>query len=104
MGSNMSNTPINITIVPSMPDFFIVYDDEQGKEIIIGEHVVAWRVETYQAMEYGDMPTIVKPINFEGSTCSNYIGVQNPDKTIDVYHERTYKNLGELQEYKYPKE
>ena len=70
--------------------------------IEIGEPIIAWRIETYRSANTHEYSSVCIPITVDGDMVSNCIGVQNPDKTITVFEESTYKTISELNEYKYP--
>ena len=95
--------PQSIQIVPAQLGFFVVYDDEELKEVVIGDAVIAWRVETFFSDKGDDIFSSCSPLTIDGDVASNCIGVQNPDMTITVFQHSTYSSLAELQQERYPK-
>ncbi|MBI4290590.1 MAG: hypothetical protein HY661_03820 [Betaproteobacteria bacterium] len=94
---------LSIQIVPAQPGFFTVIDLGDVKEVEIGEPVIAWRIETYSKERTDDLFSACFAITVDGDAVSNCIGVQNPDNTVTVFEESTYRSLAELQEQRYPK-
>ena len=94
--------PLSIEIVPAQLGFFTVYDFENSKEIDVGEPVIAWRVETYLGNASDEAFSSCVPLTADGDAASNCIGVQNPDMTVTVFEESTYRSLTELRQDRYP--
>jgi hypothetical protein len=95
---------ISIQIVPAQPGFFTVIDFDDSKEVAIGEPIIAWRIETYSVAKSKDVFSTCIPITVDGDAVSNCIGVQNPDNTVTVFEDSTYRSLIELQAHRYPHE
>lgn len=96
--------PLSIEIVPAQPNFFTVYDFDDVKKIEIGEPVIAWRIETYSKNASDEVFSVCIALTIDGDAVSNCIGVQNPDMTVTVFEESTYRSLVELQAHRYSKE
>lgn len=96
--------PLSIQVVPAQPGFFTVYDFDDVKEVALGEQVIAWRVETYSTDRKDSVFSVCVALTVDGDAASNCIGVQNPDNTVTVFEESTYRSLDELQSARYPKE
>lgn len=92
--------PESISVIPALPGYFTVYDLETVIEI--GDPVIAWRVETYEAQGGNDVFSTCTALTVDGDMGSNCIGIQNPDKTITVFQHSTYASLEELNQEKYP--
>lgn len=93
---------LQIQIVPAQPGFFTVIDLSEVKEVEIGEPVIAWRIETYDNAKYDGVYSVCIALTVDGDAVSNCIGVQNPDNTVTVFEESTYRSLAELQAIRYP--
>ncbi|SER38795.1 hypothetical protein [Giesbergeria anulus] len=103
---NFDEKFLSVTIIPAQPGFFIIYDDKDSKEVIKGEPVIAWQIETVRVKggeKNGEIFSHTMPVVFDGTPAENWIGVQNPDNTITLPFDRELKSLEELQEYRYPK-
>ena len=96
--------PVSIVVVPALAGFFTVYDLDDSKEIVVGEPVIAWRIETYEKKASDEVFSSCIPLTIDGGAISNCIGVQNPDMTVTVFDETTFRSLEELLQDKYPKE
>ena len=93
---------LQIHLIPAQPAVFTVYDLDDEKRIILGEPVIAWRIETASDQK-GDFYSSCIAITVDGDAASNCIGVQNQDMTVTVFEESSYKSLTELREHRYPK-
>jgi hypothetical protein len=94
--------PLSIQIVPAQPGFFTVDDLPDTKEVVLGEPVIAWRVETYNVKDSDKVFSSCIPLTVDGEAVSNCIGVQNPDLTVTVFEDATYESLTELSKDRYP--
>lgn len=96
---------LSVTIIPAQPGFFIIYDDKGSKEVIKGEPVIAWQIKTVQVKggeNDGEIFSQVTPLVLDGVPAENWIGVQNPDKTVTVAVDCDYASLEALQKERYP--
>lgn len=100
---NKKMKALSIQIVPAQAGFLTVYDFADSKEVDTGEPVIAWRVETYNVKDRDDVFSQCVPLTVDGDADSNCIGVQNPDLTVTVFEDSTYRSLAELRLQKYPK-
>ncbi len=89
-------------IVPAQPGFLTVFDFSETREVVTGEPIIAWRIETRSVREREDVFSTCTPITVDGDADSNCIGVQNPDMTVTVFQESTYDSLAELCRSRYP--
>jgi hypothetical protein len=94
---------LSIEIVPAQSGFFTVIDFDDVKEIEIGEPVIAWRIETHSTVQSDKVSSVCTPLTVDGDAVSNCIGVQNPDNTVTVFDDTTYRTLAELRANRYPK-
>ncbi len=90
--------PISVEIVGAPSGYLTVFNLEDTKEILIGEPVIAWRIETYSIEESGSIYSVCIPLTVDGDVVSNCIGIQNPDMTVTVFEETTYASISELRE------
>lgn len=95
--------PLSIEIVPAQPGFFTVYNFDDEKKIDLGEPVIAWRIETYLKDASDEAFSSCFALTADGDAASNCIGVQNPDMTVTVFEDSTYRSLKELRADRYPK-
>ncbi len=93
---------ISVQIVPAQPGFFTVIDFNDERKVEIGEPIIAWRVETYPVDKSDDVFSVCIALTVDGDPVSNCIGVQNPDTTVTVFEESTYRSLADLQATRYP--
>jgi len=96
--------PLSTYIVPAQPGFYTVYDVEDIKKIEIGEPVIAWRIETHLRDANDEAFSSCFPLTADGEPGSNCIGVQNPDMTVTVFHDTTFRTLADFQADRYPKD
>ncbi|AWB65488.1 hypothetical protein C2869_03135 [Saccharobesus litoralis] len=95
--------PISIEVIAAQPGFLTVHNLEEYSDIVIGEPVVAWRIETYEKSScYYEVQSCCTPLTVNGDVPTNCIGVQNPNLTITAFDHSTYDSLEELQDTKYP--
>lgn len=94
--------PISIEVVSALPEFFTVYDLDESKEIVIGDPIIAWRIETYPGNENVGLYSITTALTIDGDAISNCIGVRNPDMTITIFEDATYSSLEKAQNSRYP--
>jgi len=88
---------VSINIIPAQPGYRIVYEDEDNKRFYIGEHIIAWRVETFKTHNFADSYiSSCTPLTLMGDPSDNYFGVQNPDKSISTF-DADYDSLSDLQ-------
>lgn len=92
---------ISVIIIPAQIGFFAVIDYSEDRKVEVGEPVIAWRVETYPVCNSDDVFSVCIPLTVDGDVVSNCIGVQNPDTTVTVFDESTYRSLTELQSARY---
>jgi hypothetical protein len=92
----------SIQIVPAQPDFYTIIDFKETRELDIGEPVIAWRIETYSTDKSESLFSVCIPITVDGDAVSNCIGVKNPDGTVTIFEEATYRSFIEACEHKYP--
>ncbi len=71
----------NVTIIPAQSGFTVIYAD--GDELSRGEPVIAWAIAA-EAPNQGAMGAEVYPITPDGDPGTNYVGVENPDKTVNI--------------------
>lgn len=93
---------ISVQIVPAQPGFFTVIDFNEERTVEIGEPIIAWRVETYPVEKSDNIFSVCIALTVEGDPVSNCIGVQNPNNTVTVFEESTYRSLADLQSIRYP--
>jgi len=93
---------ISVQIVPAQPGFFTVIDFNEERKVEIGEPIIAWRVDTYPVDKSDDIFSVCIALTVDGDPVSNCIGVQNPDNTVTVFEESTYRSLADLQFIRYP--
>lgn len=93
---------ISVQVVPAQPGFFAVIDFNEERKVEIGEPIIAWRVETYPVEKSDDIFSVCIGLTVDGDPVSNCIGVQNPDTTVTVFEESTYRSLADLQSTRYP--
>lgn len=83
------------TIIPAHPGYLTVYE-EDDKTIVVGEPVIAWRIETNEQTNSDELHSSCWPITVDGDIANNCIGVQNPDMTINLFQDSYHKNLETL--------
>ncbi len=94
---------LQIQIIPAQPGYFTVIDLDDVKDVELGEPIIGWRIETYDNDKYTGVYSVCIALTVDGDAVSNCIGVQNPDNTVTVFEESTYRSLAELQAHRYPK-
>jgi hypothetical protein len=94
---------LSIQIVPAQHGFLTVIDLLDEKEIILGEPVIAWRIETFSIKDSDSVFSTSTPITVDGDAVSNCIGVQNPDETVTIFEYSTFASLSDAQSDRYPK-
>ena len=95
----------SIDIIPAHPGTITIYEINKGKEVELGEPVVAWKIITSNSDKHGfHTSSSCEPLNAWGDVDEGCIGVQNPDMTITVFNGFTYTSFAELQKIKYKKE
>jgi hypothetical protein len=45
------NKPIHVHVVPAAPGFRLVHRGDEDMPLFLGETVIAWRIETYEAKD-----------------------------------------------------
>ncbi len=100
---------ITHTIVPALPGYYTLFNDEERKKIDIDSSVIAWDIEKEEIVDINNNLNIfIHPtpitINGRGDDISNYAGILNPDGTIIVPDDRYFKDLEEMQNHIYPKD
>lgn len=95
--------PLSIAIIPAQPDYFVVIEFREEKQVEVGEPVIAWRVETHGIEKKDDVFSVCIPLTVDGDVVSNCIGVQNPDKTITVFEDSNYSSLEDLRQQRFKK-
>ncbi len=95
--------PETIEIIAAQPGYFTVYGSVDEKDLAVGEEVIAWRVETYKRGDSNDLFSACMPLTVDGEMISGCIGIQNPDKSVTVFEDSTYKTLSELKQQRYGK-
>lgn len=91
----------SLDIIPAQPGFFLVYENSDEGKIWKGEPVVAWRIKTLQHKN-GGLVSATVPLGIEGEPSIQWIGVENPDKTVTVVDDGNYASLEALQKDRYP--
>lgn len=91
----------SVAIIAAMPGCFTVYENKDEKDFEIDDAVIAWRVETSKKVDSDELYSECYPLTVDGEMASNCIGVQNPDLTITVFFDGTYKNINELRKQRY---
>jgi hypothetical protein len=86
----------SIHVVPANPRFYTVYRSDNGKEAWIGEPIIAWRIESNINESNNETMSTCYPLTSDGDPASNCIGVQNPDKSVNIFEEKRYKSLEEF--------
>jgi hypothetical protein len=81
--------PISIQIIPAQPGYFTVYDFDGSIEVDTYEAIIAWRIETYEKSNSGDLYSSSTPLTIDGDVVDNCIGVQNPDLSITIFQDST---------------
>ena len=94
--------PLSIQIVPAHPGFFTVDNLPETKEVVRGEPVIAWRIETYNIKDSDKVFSQCIPLTVDGEAVSNCIGIQNPNLTVTVFEDSTYESIAELSKARYP--
>lgn len=93
---------ISFQIIPALPGFFTVIDFNEDRKLEVGEPIIAWRVETYPVDKGNDIFSVCIALTVDGDPVENCIGIQNPDTTVTVFQESTYRSLADLQSTRYP--
>jgi hypothetical protein len=96
------SSPISINVIPASPGFATLIDLEDEREVVVGESVIAFRIETYREAMGESVYSVCVPLTVDGDAVSNCIGVQNPDKTVTVFESASYETLEALQVSRYP--
>lgn len=94
---------LQIQIIPAQPGYFTIIDLDDVKKVELGEPVIGWRIETYDNEKFTGVYSVCVALTVDGDAASNCIGVQNPENTVTVFEEKTYRSLAELQAHRYPK-
>lgn len=91
-----------IHVVPAQPGFFEVYDLPEDREVILGDPVLAWRVETFVDETGQFVSSGVCPLTADGEMGANCIGVQNPDGSVTEFESGRHRSMKWLQSARYP--
>lgn len=83
----------DVTIIPAQPGFTIICADDE--ELSRGEPVIAWAIDPEKPKK-GELAADVYPITPDGAPASNYVGVENPDKSVSV-SDSLYESLDAAQ-------
>ena len=90
------SAPTLIHVVPAPAGTYAVYLAD--KEIIIGELVIAFRFDTYvQQRRTEEVYSECTPLCTTGQCSSNIIGIQLPDKSVDIFYICIYGSFEEAQ-------
>lgn len=90
--------PSSIAVIPAHAGYRAVYD--MGDFYEVGDPVIAWRIESAEIR--GQWNSNCFPLTVDGEA-ANCVGVQNPDLTITVFEDSTYKTIDELNREKFAK-
>lgn len=90
---------LSIEIVPAQPGFTTVINLDDNADVVIGEPIIAWRIETHEVIDSKNVFSTCTAITIGGDATSNCIGVQNPDESITVYDDSSHSSLAELKTY-----
>lgn len=74
----------DVTIIQAQPGFTIIYADEG--ELFRGEPVIAWGIDADRPKK-GELPATVYPITPDGQPSGDYVGIENPNKTVSMLDE-----------------
>jgi hypothetical protein len=90
------NKPISIQVIPAQQGYFTVYNFDGSIEVDTYEPIIAWRIETYEKNNLSKVFSKTTPITVDGDVVENCIGVQNPNLSISVFEDSTYRSLSDL--------
>lgn len=86
----------NLHIIPAHPGLLTVYKD--GSSVFTGAEIIAWCIDLMGINEQtDDVIASCLPITCDGGAGSNCIGVKNRDGTINVFNDREYRSIEDLQ-------
>lgn len=89
-----------INIIPALPGFVAierVYGSPpiEPEDVYLAQPVLAWRVETYMR-ENKEYISFCYPLTLQAS--DTYVGVKNPDGTVNIFEDRDYSSFEEFQQ------
>lgn len=90
-----------VSIIPAEPGYKTIFRIDQTKEFVIGDPIIAWRVDVYFNSEDGTFFCDSTPIDPNGDTISsvsNCVAIQYPDGNICFQHDADYESLEKLNE------